>query len=507
MGSEDKVETEVSPADEETGKKMEPIPEEGQDVDPILNQLIAVVGESRASDMELERIVYSGDPASLPQFHYRWKRKSLVDYVVRVTSVEEVQSVLRIANASKVPVIPRGGASSCLGSSSPTRGGISLDIKLMNHILEINEDQEYVTVEPGVTFDALEKQLVKKGLTFGIYPTSAKSAVIGGWIGCGGRAGIGTPFYGILEDHILELKVVKPDGEMMTLTGEEAGIICGSYGILGVITEVTLKVHKQPENYETYSYGFKRLEHLCLAVREITKMAYKPIFLKIADKELQKYSNPLEKGNFVLTVTYSSDAILQNFDPTSKFELEAATTGHGGEFLGEEFSDKEWELRHDSEFNPKEHCETLMFQELWVPLESVYDLLKKYEDYRVSHKVPALWYGMLGTQEFMRIELFAMINPDHYLKFIASKGVLHKMVKKSISHGGAPYTIGLQNSIYMKRAYPIKYEEIKRAKEEWDPLNIMNPDRITSCLTSYGRIDILFQLATKFRWLSKFIGA
>jgi FAD/FMN-containing dehydrogenase len=120
--------------------------------------------------------------------------------------------------------------------------------------------------------------------------------------------------------------------------------------------------------------------------------------------------------------------------------------------------------------------------------------------------MPALWYGMLGTENNMRLELLAMIDPDHYLRFIASKGVLHKMVKKSIGLGGGPYTIGLQNSIYMKRAYPEILEEIKKVKEEWDPLGIMNPDRITSCLTSYLRIDILFQLATKFRWLSKFIG-
>jgi FAD/FMN-containing dehydrogenase len=121
--------------------------------------------------------------------------------------------------------------------------------------------------------------------------------------------------------------------------------------------------------------------------------------------------------------------------------------------------------------------------------------------------MPGIWYGMLGTSTHMRVELFAMIDPDHYLKFIASKGVLHKMVKKSIQLGGGPYTIGLQNSIYMSRTHPDILEKIKAKKEEWDPQNLMNPDRITSCLTSYRRIDVLFQLATKFRWLSKFIGA
>jgi FAD/FMN-containing dehydrogenase len=504
MATEDSVENSNTQSAE--GEEMV-VEEQKEAHNQILQSLKDVVGEERASDMYLERIVYSGDPSSLPQFHYRWKKKYLVDYVVRVHTTEEIQGILKVAAEHNIPVIPRGGASSCLGSSSPTRGGISVDTKQMNKILEINSDKKFVTVQAGVTFDALEVELLKKGLTFGIYPTSAKSAVIAGWIGCGGRAGIGTPHYGMLKENVLELKVVKPNGEIETLEGDGFDLICGSYGTLGIITEVKLKVHELPEGYVTFSYGFQRLEYLCQAVREISKYPFKPIFLKIADKEFQKYSNPLEMGNFILTVTYTSNDIIDNANQDSKFELEAATAGHGGEFLGEEFSEKEWELRYDGELKPKEYTETLMFQELWIEVDSIYDVLNKFESYRNSHKMPALWFGMLGTSTHMRLELYAMIDPDQYLKFIASKGILHKMVKHSIKLGSGPYTIGLQNSIYMSRAYPDLQEKMKLKKQEWDPNGIMNPDRITSCLTSYRRIDILFQLATKFRWLSKFIGA
>ncbi|MFX0106983.1 MAG: FAD-binding oxidoreductase [Candidatus Hodarchaeota archaeon] len=469
--------------------------------DLVLNELIAVVGEGNASDMELERVVYSGDPSALPQFHYRWKYKYLADYVVRVTKVEQIQAILRIARSHKLPVIPRGGASSCLGSSSPTRGGITLDLKRLDKVIEINIDESFVRLEPGVPFERLEEELVKQGLTIGIYPSSAKSAVIGGWIGCGGSAGIGTPLFGTLAENILEISVVKSDGEVLKYSGEDISLFNGSYGILGIINEVKMRVHPAPTGYRTFSFGFDQLEHLCFAMKKISELDYKPTYLKLADKDFQSYSNPLEIGKYVLSVTYA-----QNGGSIPEEDINRITSDSGGKVLDELYAMREWVLRYDCEFNPKEHCETLMFQELWVGIDKVYDILKTYESYKKSHKVPAIWFGMLGSPAMMRVELMAMLNPDQYLKFIASKAILHKMIKKSIKVGGGPYTIGLQNSIYMKRAFPERLQEMKAAKEALDPMNIMNPDRVTSCLTSYGRMNILFLLAAAFRRLSKFVG-
>lgn len=141
-----------------------------------------------------------------------------------------------------------------------------------------------------------------------------------------------------------------------------------------------------------------------------------------------------------------------------------------------------------------------------MPIDKVYEMLSSYESYRESHKIPALWFGMLGTPEEMRLELMAMIDAEHYLKFIASKGILHKMMKKAIKLGGGPYTIGLQNSIYMSRAYPDRLSRMKEAKAKWDPEGVMNPDKVTDCMTSFRRIDFLFLLATAFRRLSRYVG-
>jgi glycolate oxidase len=484
-----------------TETNVESVPEPTTTQLSVLEKLKGIVGEESVSDTELERVVYSGDPAVLPQYHYRWKAKYLADYVVRVENVNEIEGVLNVARQHKLAIVPRGGASSCMSSSSPSRGGISLDIKPMNKILEINKQSMIVRVEPGVTFENLENELEKQGLTLGIYPSSAKSAVIGGWIACGGRGGIGTPYYGSLKDHTLSLSVIAGDSSVHTIEGEDIDIFLQSYGILGVIFEITLRIHEIPSGYRTFSYGFRDLEGLCNAMVEVAKLEKKPVYLKIADEELQKYSNPLGKGRCILTTTY-----IDAPDNIPSDQLSSITGQYDGVYLGEEFSEKEWDLRYDVEFNPKEHTETLMFQELWVPTEKVYEMLSAYESYRKSHKIPAMWFGMLGTPEAMRLELMAMIDAAQYLKFISSKGILHKMMKKSIKSGGVPYTIGLQNSIYMSRACPDRLLQMQEAKEKWDPEGIMNPDRVTTCLTSYRRIDVLFALATAFRRLSRYVG-
>ena len=483
-------------AEPEVTPTPEPVLEKG-----VFSLLQEVVGKGNVSNDELERVIYSGDPGGLPQYHYRWKSKYLSDFVVRVENSNQVEEVLKIAREHNIPVVPRGGASSCMCSSSPSRGGISLDIKTMNKILEINKEEMFIRIEPGVTFERLSSNLEKDGLTLGIYPSSAKSAVLGGWIGTGGRGGIGTPFYGSLRDHILSLSVIGGNGAVEVLEGDDIDLFHNSYGILGVVTEIKLKVHERPERYRTFSYGFRTVKGLSDALVEITALEAKPVYLKIADAELQKYSNPLETGNFVLSATYIDSSGNMPID-----DLKEITGRHDGVYLTDEFSEKEWNLRYDAEFNPKEHTDTLMFQEYWVPVEKVYKMLSKYESYRRSHQLPALWFGMLGTHNEMRLELMVMINAEHYLKFIASKGILHKMMKRAIKLGGVPYTIGLQNSIYMSRAYPERMKEMIAAKEKWDPMGIMNPDRVTSCITSFRRIDFLFLLATAFRRLSRYVG-
>jgi FAD/FMN-containing dehydrogenase len=299
---------------------------------------------------------------------------------------------------------------------------------------------------------------------------------------------------------LVELTVVKADGESVKVTGDDISKFVGSYGILGIVAEAKIRIRKSPARYVTMAFAFERIKDMMTAI-EMILVEQKPTYLKIADKEFQSFSNPLKEGKYILTMTYE-----ERDDPLKLDDIMNIASSKGGMHLGEEYSEKEWDLRYDCEFNPKEHCETLMFQELSVKIEDVATILERYEAYKKSHKVPAIWYAMLGNSEWMRVEVLAMIDAEQYLKFISSKGILHKMMKKTINLGGGPYQVGLQNSIYMKRAYPERLEEMRAAKESWDPQNIMNPDRITSCMTSYARMDVLFVMAAAIRRVARYFG-
>jgi FAD/FMN-containing dehydrogenase len=317
---------------------------------------------------------------------------------------------------------------------------------------------------------------------------------------CGGRGGIGTPLYGSLRDNTIDLTAVKVNGSTEVLSEEDVGLFCGSFGIYGVITELKIRIRKLEPGYKTFSFTFSDLKHFVDALTLLANSDKRPLYLKLADCLFQSYSNPIDKSKYVLTASYPEDS---NLIPTDT--LEKISSDLKGTPMSEEFASKEWDLRLDCEFLPKEHCESLMFQEILVDVDKAYDLLETFEKYRDTYRIPGIWSIMLGTGNELRVELMTLLNPDNYLKFISSKGILHKMIKKAIKLGGGPYTIGLQNSIYMEKAYPERLKFMKEVKEEWDTDNIMNPDRVTSCLTSYRRIDVLFNLAVLFRRLSKYI--
>ncbi|MHA2301980.1 MAG: FAD-binding oxidoreductase, partial [Candidatus Thorarchaeota archaeon] len=93
------------------------------------------------TDSMVDRLSASGDTTGIPYYHYRWKKKWLADFVARPTSPEQVSEILKLATRKGISVTPRGGGTCYYGSASPTRGGIMLDIKLLDNVLEVNKEE------------------------------------------------------------------------------------------------------------------------------------------------------------------------------------------------------------------------------------------------------------------------------------------------------------------------------------------------------------------------------
>ena len=193
----------------------------------------------RVSFEKTERLVYSHDTASLPKM-VKQTLKTVPDAVVQPLNTSDVIFITKFSREHKIPLTPRGAASSGWGGAIPTRGGIVVDFSRMRQILNIDKTKGTIRTEAGAIWKNLEIALNKQGLALRLYPSSAMSATVGGWVAEGG-GGIGSYEYGRISQNLESITIVTPEGEIRTLQGEDMDLVTDAEGITGMITEVTIK--------------------------------------------------------------------------------------------------------------------------------------------------------------------------------------------------------------------------------------------------------------------------
>lgn len=203
---------------------------------------------------------------------------SYPDVLIRVTSTQEVSQILTFATRHRVPVVVRGSGTGLVGAAVAIRGGIMLDTTLMNHILELDQENLTVTVEPGVLLMELAAYVQDHGL---LYPPDPgeKSATIGGNISTN-AGGMRAVKYGVTRDFVRGLTVVLPTGEVVELGGKVVknssgyalkDLIIGSEGTLGVITQAVLKLVPLPSHSVSLLVPFPTMEDAIEAVPELIR--------------------------------------------------------------------------------------------------------------------------------------------------------------------------------------------------------------------------------------------
>ena len=204
--------------------------------------------------------------------------KSLPDILVRALTTEEVSAVMKYANENNIPVVVRGSGTGLVGAAVATHGGIMIETTGMNQILELDEENLTVTVQPGVLLMELAAFAEENDYLYPPDPRE-KSATIGGNISTN-AGGMRAVKYGVTRDYVLGLTVVLPDGSIQTLGGKivknSTGynlmqLMIGSEGTLGVITEAILKLVPLPKITESLLVPFPSVESGIRAVPEIIK--------------------------------------------------------------------------------------------------------------------------------------------------------------------------------------------------------------------------------------------
>jgi glycolate oxidase len=246
----------------------------------------------RALKKNLPREIFL-EPATLAKYAGdKWFATHLPDAVALPSSTKSVSEILRFANQNKIPVTPRGAGYGYVGGCVPLRGGIALSLERMNKILEINAQDFVAVVQPGVNTAEFQNRVEQKKLFYPPDPASRANNSIGGNIATN-AGGPRCLKYGVTRDYVLGLEIVLADGEIVRLGGRthknKTGfdlhrLFVGSEGLLGIITEATLKLIPLPPFRANLAVGFDSMNSAVRALQNIFAAGFLPCALELADQ-------------------------------------------------------------------------------------------------------------------------------------------------------------------------------------------------------------------------------
>jgi len=442
---------------------------------------------SRVTFDKTERLIYSHDVASLPDAVERLI-DNVPEAVVQPTTVEDVVDLVALARKHRVPLVPRGAATSGYGGAVPARGGIVVDFSWMKRILAADAEAGTVTVEPGVLWARLEQQLMERGQMLRLYPTSAPGSTVAGWVAEGG-AGIGSYEYRFIGDNVKSVKIVTLDGEVKTLQGAELDLVNRAEGTTGFIVEVTL-LTRPLENQSLLSVAFARLEDLAEALASV-KAAGLPLwhvsvstaeFVRTHQEALAAGQNghggeghgstprtvELPKGRHLVTFVYPASRAARIDEPLTRI-----VTAHGGEIQPEAVARHEWEER----FYPmrmKRLGPSLVPSEGILPVASLPKVVAEASERLRGISIEG---HLVGPDE---VTLLCFLLEDErtgsYMIGFSKSLTMLDIIQKQ---GGRPYSVGLYFADQAEATLgKEKVAQLSAYKKRHDPNNLLNPGKI-----------------------------
>ncbi|MDD5677668.1 MAG: FAD-binding oxidoreductase [Kiritimatiellae bacterium] len=463
----------------------------------IRSELAWVLGEENVSSDDSERLGHSIDYYWIPEmWHDRGKTPPAPDFIVHPGSAGEVAGVLQIANKHKIPVIPWGGGSGSQGGALPIYGGIALDTKRMNHVLNIDVKSLTVTAETGINTQHLEWAVQKAGYSTMHFPASIACATLGGFLAHRGTGVLSTK-YGKIEDMTMALEVVTPTGEIINTlpvprhaSGPDlTQMFLGSEGTLGVMTKATLKIHPVPEARKFHAFLFKDMHAALAAGAKIMTSRLRPCVIRVYDE-----AETAKLIKRVLGIDKKGAYLVCGFDgPLKMVELEiqlacAICRRENSEDLGAEMGQSWWDNRYKFFYPPytfqlPQAFGTLDTVATFANIENVYWAMKK----TVAGNFPQAtfighfshWYEW-GCMLYARFIIDA--PPEDPLAAAALYNKIWDMaIRAAIKEGGVineHHGVGLKLGRMMKDLYGPAFKVLAGIKASLDPNNIMNPGKM-----------------------------
>ena len=415
----------------------------------------------------------------------------LPDVVVFPKTSEEISKVLAFANENRIPVVPFGLGTSLEGHIIPYNGGISLDLSLMSAVLEVRSDDFLVKVQPGVTRSQLNKELKKHGLFFSVDPGA--DATLGG-MAATNASGTTSVRYGIMRDQVRDLEVVLANGDIIHTGGLAAksssgyhlnGLLIGSEGTLGVITELTLRVYGIPEKVVAGRATFTTVQQAVDSVVALKQAGIPMARIELVDKRSIERVNATSGTTFAETPTlflefHGNEAGLAS-DVAFATELLDDNGCLDIQFEQDERNRNQlWELRHNLAYTyihsaPKKR---LMTTDVVVPINSLPEAIENSRAKIESLQIDAGIVGHVGDGNY---HIILMVDMNDSADIARAKQLNEHVVEFALSLGGTctgEHGVGVGKAKYQQQEHGLAYNWMKEIKKLLDPNNILNPGKI-----------------------------
>ena len=468
-------------------------------LDALRSELVAELGESVVSSAPERLDAYTADT------YWMALHASAVgtplgrpDLVVTPHDESGVATVLRLADARRVPVVAWGGGSGTQGGSVPTHGGVVIDLTQLDRILEIDEHSLTVTCEAGVNGNRLEAELNERGLMLPHYPASSEWATVGGYVAARG-SGVLSTRYGKIEDLVLSMRVALPGGQVIgtvevprhAVGPELTQLFVGSEGTLGVITQVTLQIVPLPSTRLFATVRFSDIGSGVESIRRALAAGARPSVVRMYDDEATRLAfSPVVKqeldGVCTVLAFEGTDAGIAEAEQNATLNIAREA---GAEELDPELGRIWWDRRYDF-YHPPHQPElpsvwgTIDVVATYSRIEAVYDAL------RAAVKEP---FADTDLQLRMHFSHWYAWGTMIYARFVVPDGgggpeavALHDRIweeglEAAFAAGGVMndhHGVGMKLAPYMERQHGAALGTLRQIKAALDPNGIMNPGKL-----------------------------
>ena len=421
---------------------------------------------------------------------------SYPDIVVKAKSAEEISEIMKYAYENVIPVAPRGAGTGLVGSSVAMEHGIMIDTTLMNHVLELDEDNLTITVEPGVLLMELSAYVEDHDLFYPPDP-GEKSATIGGNISTN-AGGMRAVKYGVTRDYVRGLEVVLPSGEITEFGGKVVknssgyalkDLMVGAEGTLGFITKATLKLIPRPQMVISLLIPFPTLDHAINTVPLIVKSKTIPTAIEFMQREViidaEQYLGkafPDKQSDAYLLLKFdgnSAEEIEQAYDSVAKLCLEQGAL----DVLisdTEEREDSIWKARGAFLEAIKGSTTYMDEVDMVVPRSSVNEMVTYLHGLQKECELRIKCFGHAGDGNLHAYMLKDDLSDEEWEKRMSK--AMEKVYEKARKLGGqvsGEHGIGFAKKPYLRESLPeVNLILMNGIKKVFDPNNILNPHKI-----------------------------